>query len=61
MLWMRRWLLFTVGVPILAWVAERTGQELERRNGRTDLARALQGVAARLRAWRGRGRRRRAR
>ncbi|MGH3926242.1 MAG: hypothetical protein ACRDTT_25825 [Pseudonocardiaceae bacterium] len=40
---LRNWLLIAVGIPVLAWVLERVGNELETRQGRqTRVSRNLQ-------------------
>jgi hypothetical protein len=52
MLWMRRWILLAIGLPLLAWLLDRLGQALEQRRGPTKAARGMQGAAGRIRQWR---------
>lgn len=41
-LWMRRWLLFTVLAPLAGKLAERIGRNMEAKNGPTNMSRRLQ-------------------
>lgn len=53
---LRRWLLLTVGVPVLAWTLERVGEELEARKGESTVSRGLQHAGSWMHqgSWRGR-------
>lgn len=55
-LWLRRWLLLAVGLPVLAWLLDRIGRGIEERSGSTGLTRVLRGAARNLRQFRGRRR-----
>lgn len=44
----RIWLIFTVGVPVLAWLLSRVGRALEARNGPGRFNRLLQSAGNRL-------------
>lgn len=39
----RRWLFFAVGLPLLAWLLQRTGETLETRGGQSRITSALKG------------------
>jgi hypothetical protein len=51
----RRWLLFMVGVPVLAWALERIGDGLEARKGSSSVSRGFQQAGSWMhrRSWRG--------
>lgn len=52
-LWIRRWLLFAVGVPVAAWLLERIGESIESSRGESGVTRTLRGGAEKLRGFRG--------
>jgi membrane protein implicated in regulation of membrane protease activity len=57
--WGKRWLLFAVGVPVLAWLVDTVADRLEARRGHSDVTRGMHGAAGRIRelkGGRGRGR-----
>lgn len=59
MTWLRRWLLLTAAVPLLAWVLDRVRETIEERRGRTRFSGSLAQASQGLRQVGGRGRRRR--
>jgi hypothetical protein len=56
MVWIKRWLLFAVGVPLVAWVLDRVATSLEASRGESEVTRGLHGVAGQARRWRKRRR-----
>jgi hypothetical protein len=42
-----RWLLFTVVVPVGAWLLDRVAAQVEARHGQNDLTRAMRWARAR--------------
>jgi hypothetical protein len=58
-LWIRRWLLLAVGLPVAAWLLERIGESIESSRGGSGLTRTLRSGAEKLREFRSgrRGRR----
>lgn len=59
MTWLRRWLLLTAMLPLLAWVLDKVRETIEDRRGRTRLTGSLAQASQSLRQFGGRGRRRR--
>ena len=49
---LRRWLLIAVGVPLAAWLLERVGAALHRRNPHSRAGRTLRDTGAWLRGAR---------
>ncbi len=54
MIWLRRWLLFAVGLPLAAWAIDKAADVLEERRGTSDVTKGLHGIAGKAREWRGR-------
>lgn len=57
-IWIRRWLLLAVGLPLAAWALDKVRGRVEARRGQTGLTRRLERASGKLRDVRG-GRRRR--
>ena len=48
----KRWLLVVVGLPVAAWLLDRTADRMEQRKGGSDVTQGMHGVADRLRRFR---------
>jgi hypothetical protein len=62
MVWVKRWALVAIGVPLVAWLLDTVADSVEQRRGETSATKGMHGVAQKARSWRdGRRRGRRSR
>jgi hypothetical protein len=50
--WVKRWALIAVGVPLVAWLLDTVASSVEQRRGETSATRGMHGVAGKIRDWR---------
>jgi hypothetical protein len=53
----KRWLLFAIGIPLVAYVLDRLATTIEERKGETAVTSGMHGVAGKIREFRQRRRR----
>jgi hypothetical protein len=57
MVWIKRWMLFAVGLPLAAWAIDKVANRIEDTRGQSDVTKGLHGIAGKAREWRSRKRR----
>lgn len=57
MVWLKRWLLLAIGLPLAAWAIDKVANRIEDTRGQSDVTRGMHGIAGKAREWRERRKR----